>query len=104
MESQNTQTNVSVLKQATAPAFPSSPRLLLNVAVALVMGSLLGIGLMLARELLDRRMRTVDDVVTGLRQPLLVTLPRASRSAGGGSRLKLTKARVVRGLAGPARS
>jgi chain length determinant protein EpsF len=105
MESQNTQTNVSVLKQATPPAFPSSPRPLLNVAVALVMGSLLGIGLMLARELLDRRMRTVDDVVSGLRQPLLVVLPRASRqNARGGSNLRLAKARVVRGLAGPARS
>lgn len=105
MESQNTQTNVSVLKQATAPAFPSSPRLLLNTAVALVLGSLLGIGLMLARELLDRRMRTIEDVVSGLRQPLLIVLPKTSRQdAHGGSRLKLTKARVVRGLAGPARS
>lgn len=105
MESQNTQTNVSVLKHATAPAFPSSPRVLLNAAVAIVMGSLLGVGLMLARELLDRRMRSVEDVVDGLRQPLLVVLPRPNRqNARGGSRLGLTKARVVHGLAGPARS
>lgn len=105
LESQNTQTNVSVMKQATTPAFPSSPRTLLNLAVAIVLGGLLGIALMLARELLDRRMRTIEDIVEGLRQPLLVVLPRPNRrNAIGSSNLGRVKARVVQGLPGPARS
>src|SRR3989441_4702814 len=41
MESQNTQTNVSVLKRASVPAFPSSPKLVLSMAVALALGLLL---------------------------------------------------------------
>lgn len=99
LESQNTQTNVSVLKRATPPPFASSPRLLLNTAAGIVLGSLLATGLALVRELLDRRMRTEDDVTEILRQPLLVTLPKPiGESRRSTSRLRLMKARVVTGM------
>lgn len=98
LESQNTQTNVSVLKRATPPAFASSPRLLLNTAAAIVLGSLLATGLILICELLDRRMRTEEDITEILKQPLLVTLPAAIReNRRDTSRLRLMKARVVTG-------
>lgn len=75
MESQNTQTNVSVLKRATVPPLPSSPNLLLNAAGGLLLAALAGAMTALVRELRDQRLRTDDDVRLGLSQPLLGVLP-----------------------------
>jgi len=76
LESQNTQTNVSVVKAATPPAVHSSPKLLLNTALAVFLGVLLAVATALLRELLDPRMRTPDDVTEQLKQPLLVVMPK----------------------------
>ena len=80
MESQATQTNVSVLKRATAPAFPSSPRLSLNVAVAILMGLALALATAVVREHRDWRLRTDADVTDVLQLPLLGVLPGAPRA------------------------
>jgi polysaccharide biosynthesis transport protein len=103
IESQNTQTNLSVLKHATAPMLPSSPNLLKNIGASLALGLLLGVGLVLGCEQLDRRMRTVDDV-SELKQPMLVSLPvsaHARRELPDTSRTKLMKQRVLTGLPRP---
>jgi polysaccharide biosynthesis transport protein len=103
IESQNTQTNLSVLKHATAPMLPSSPNLLKNIGASLALGLLLGVGLLLGCEQLDRRMRTVDDV-SELKQPMLVSLPvsaHARRALPDTSRTKLMKQRVLTGLPRP---
>lgn len=78
IESQATQTNVSVLKRATMPPVPSSPNLPLNAAGGLLLALLAGVMTALLRELRDQRLRTDDDVRLGLSQPLLGILP-ASR-------------------------
>jgi chain length determinant protein EpsF len=89
VESQTTQTNVSVLKRAAPPSMASSPRLVLNLAVALFIGSLLAAGGAIARESSDRRLRTDADVTLALRQPLLGVLPTKARPwAAGRSRLR----------------
>jgi polysaccharide biosynthesis transport protein len=96
LESQNTQTNVSVLKLASAPVFPSSPKLGVNLAVAAVLGMLLALGMLMFREMTDRRLRTEEDVLDVLKLPLLVTLPRGiapARAASKGARR--VKARVL---------
>jgi chain length determinant protein EpsF len=107
VESQNTQTNVTVLKQATPPIAPSSPNLLKNLAASVVVGLLLGVGLVLGREQLDRRLRTVDDI-TELKQPMLISLPVAEHSGRGDeadtSRTRLMKQRVLTGLPRPTSS
>jgi polysaccharide biosynthesis transport protein len=103
IESQNTQTNLSVLKHATVPMSPSSPNLLKNIGASIALGALLGLGLVLGREQLDRRMRTVDDV-SELKQPMLVSLPvsaHARRALPDTSRTKLMKQRVLTGLPRP---
>jgi uncharacterized protein involved in exopolysaccharide biosynthesis len=82
VESENTSTNVSVLKRATEPVTPSSPKLLRNIAAAAVLGALLGLATALVRELRDRRVRTLADVEGELGQPLMVTLPEAVFTAG----------------------
>lgn len=75
LESQNKQTNVSVMKRATAPPEPSSPKLLNNFLLSLVLGLILAPCAVLLRETLDKRLRTPADIVNGLQQPLLVVLP-----------------------------
>ncbi|HEY4068456.1 MAG TPA: chain length determinant protein EpsF [Burkholderiaceae bacterium] len=91
VESQTTQTNVSVLKRAVAPGKASSPRLELNLAVALIIGVLLGGGAAIARESADRRLRVDADVTRSLRQPLLGVLPTRSRAwTDARSRRRLT--------------
>ena len=75
IESQNTQTNVSVLKRATTPPVPSSPNLPLNAAGGLLLALMAGVMTALMRELRDQRLRTDDDVRVLLAQPLLGALP-----------------------------
>jgi chain length determinant protein EpsF len=74
LESQNTQANVSILKNATEPASPSSPLIVLNAGIALVVGLIAAICHALVREHLDRRLRTVEDVVHDLRIVMLAEL------------------------------
>lgn len=101
LESRLTQTNVSVLRQATPPPEAASPKLGANLVVAMVLGVVLAVVAVLARELTDRRLRTIDDVVEGLRQPLLVVLPRAATPASRGGDTGLVKARILGGLPNP---
>ncbi|MFO1204352.1 MAG: chain length determinant protein EpsF [Burkholderiales bacterium] len=88
VESENTSTNVSVLKRATEPATPSSPRLLRNLAAAMVLGMLLGLANALVREMRDRRVRTHADIEVELGQPLMLTLPKAAFPRGGKGRTR----------------
>jgi succinoglycan biosynthesis transport protein ExoP len=82
MESQTTQTNVSVLKKAAPPSRPSSPRMELNIVVAVLLGALLAVGVVMLREMFDLRLRTEDEVIQLLKQPLLGVLPAsASRTS-----------------------
>ncbi len=79
LESQTNQTNVSMLAPATPPAKPSSPKVLLNMALAFVVGLILAVGLALLGELMDRRLRTHEDVAGLLDLPVLGELPRPLR-------------------------
>lgn len=76
LESQTTQSNVSVLTQAVPPIEPSSPNVALNTALAVFLGSLLAIGTVLLLELMDRRVRSVDDVIAALDLPVIGVLPK----------------------------
>jgi chain length determinant protein EpsF len=62
LESHTQQTNMSVLSPAVEPTTPSRPKVLINVAVSVFAGLLLGIGAALGREFLDRRIRHRDDL------------------------------------------
>jgi succinoglycan biosynthesis transport protein ExoP len=75
IESQSTQTNVSVLKRATPPPLPSSPNLALNAAGGLLLALLAGGVTAMVRELRDQRLRTDEDIRLGLNLPLLGILP-----------------------------
>jgi succinoglycan biosynthesis transport protein ExoP len=75
LESQTTQSNVFALTQATPPLDPSSPRVFTNALIAVFGGTLLGVGAALVLELLDRRLRAVDEVSGALGLPVLGVMP-----------------------------
>jgi polysaccharide biosynthesis transport protein len=75
MESLATTSNVSVLSQAVPPTEPTSPKILLNMVVALFAGSLLAVGVVVAMEMLDRRVRSVEDVALAVGLPIIGVLP-----------------------------
>ena len=54
--------NVSMVDEATPPVYPSSPNLLINLALALVGGILFAGGLVLLREQLDDTIRVTEDL------------------------------------------
>ncbi len=80
LESQTTQTNISVLNPATAPVDPSKPKVLLNTLVSIFLGSLLGVGLALMLELTNRRVRSPEDLFEALALPVLGSVSSASRT------------------------
>jgi succinoglycan biosynthesis transport protein ExoP len=86
---------VSVLAKAVAPRQPSSPKILLNLALSIILGSVMGVGLAIFTELLDRRARSAKDLVDILRAPVMGVMPRQPRSPRQilASRLRLTQGR-----------
>lgn len=75
LESQTTQSNVSVLTEAVAPLRPASPRVGLNTGLAFVVGCILAVGLALLMEMRDRKIRDADDVMAVIQLPMLGVLP-----------------------------
>ncbi|MEY4750086.1 MAG: hypothetical protein RIQ60_2300 [Pseudomonadota bacterium] len=80
LDSQANQTNITLLTPATEPAEHSSPKLLLNTLLSIFLGTLLAVGFALLRELLDRRVRSLEDISTALDIPVIGVLPKPSRS------------------------
>ena len=74
MESNSDATNVAVLKAAPEPTKHSSPKLLINLILALFLGGLLGTGFALLLELQDRRIRSAADLEQLLKLPVLADL------------------------------
>lgn len=75
LEAQNNQSYANVLTVAQPPAEHSSPKLVLNTALAIFLGLLLAVGVALLMELTDRRIRTPEDAVAALGLPVLGALP-----------------------------
>ncbi len=95
LESQTTQSNVNVLSQAVAPVKPTSPNVLLSLALSIVVGLIFGTGLVLLLELRDRRVRGVDDVMQALKLPILGVMPKPGTRRSGPQRLLGMEQRVL---------
>lgn len=76
LEGQTTQSSVNILQQASEPAIPTSPKIVVNVIISLVVGALLAIGLVLLIEMLDRRVRSSEDVMMMLDLPVIGVMPK----------------------------
>lgn len=75
LESASVQSPVSILSVAVEPVEPSSPRLVLNTIVSVVLGALVALIVALLLELFDRRIRSSDDLTELLETPVLGQLP-----------------------------
>lgn len=67
--------NVKVLSNASVPMFPVSPNILLNTAIASVLGLMLGVAIAFLKVVLDRRIKTEQDVENILELPVLGSIP-----------------------------
>ncbi len=74
MQSQVGQTNIVVLNAARPEYRPVKPKLILNIALSVVLGTLLAVGLALLAEMLNRVVRSPGDIKTGLDVPVLGVL------------------------------
>ena len=63
----------TIVDAASLPGGPISPNVLRNLALAFVLGLLLGVGLAVVRELLDTSAKSADDVTATLEAPILGT-------------------------------
>jgi uncharacterized protein involved in exopolysaccharide biosynthesis len=75
LESQATQANVSLLTAATPPLHPNR-RADRYILLAVLLSAMLGLGAGVGLEILDRRVRTVDDVAGMLQLPVLAVIGR----------------------------
>jgi len=86
VESRANQTNVIVLDPAVPPSRPSRPNILLNTVLSAIVGAMLGIGVVMLLEMLDRRVRSPKDLeLDGLELdvPLLGEINTWRHSGGG---------------------
>jgi polysaccharide biosynthesis transport protein len=72
VDSRANQTNVMVLNPAAVPRKHSSPKIKLNIALSIVVGTILGIVMVMLLELVDRRVRSRNDLELDV--PLLAVL------------------------------
>jgi chain length determinant protein EpsF len=80
LESRLNNTNTAVLNYAYPPMKASSPRLLLNLAMAIILGSMLAVSASLIKERFDPRVHSRADLLEGADLVVLAELPRARGS------------------------
>lgn len=95
VESRSSETNVTMLNPAVVPWAPHRPRIVLNVALSVAVGTLLGLSMVILLELLDRRVRSAAELAGSWSAPLLAVMGgrqsayRAPPSRPGGGRRAL---------------
>lgn len=67
--------NVKVLSNASIPMFPVSPNIFLNTVIASLFGLMVGVAIGFLKVVLDRRIKTEQDVETILELPVLGSIP-----------------------------
>ncbi len=102
LEGQTQQTNVVLLTSASPPVTPSSPKVLLNIALGCILGFGLGIGAALFIEMRDPRIREDEELPLLLGVPLLGRISSIRFPLLGGAVPSLAPAGAPRRL-GPAR-
>lgn len=72
--------NVKVLSVADVPLLPAKPNIVLNTAIAAVLGVMLGVAIAFFKVTFDRRVKTEQDVETILGLPVLGSIPVIGRN------------------------
>jgi chain length determinant protein EpsF len=74
LEGQFNQGDSMILTAAVPPAKAAAPNVLLNTLLSLFLGTMLGVAVAMLIEMLDRRVRSANDLVKALRAPVLGVL------------------------------
>jgi uncharacterized protein involved in exopolysaccharide biosynthesis len=74
LESQATQSNISVLAPAVEPRAPSSPNVPRFIVIILGLGAALAYGAAFLLEMLDRRIRSTEELAEMLQVPVLAVV------------------------------
>src|SRR5689334_3142921 len=98
IESRARATNVALLTPAVEPVEPSFPKIPLITVLAIVVGALLAASVVYVPEMLDRRVRSRNDLESRLAVP---SLGRISRWQPTGGRLLPAPVRAARALPHP---
>ena len=78
LESRQDQTDIAVLNAAIPPLIPTFPKIPLNVALSVLVGAMLGAGAALLMEMMNRRVRSRDDLSYAAGIPVLAEIGRVS--------------------------
>lgn len=71
LEASFSQSDISVLNPAKPPLAPASPRVPLIAVLSVFLGLMLGLGLAVTAEIMDRRVRAVSDLIETLGVPVM---------------------------------
>lgn len=74
LESLSVQTNVVTLNPASVPTEHSRPKIMLNLLIAIFLGTVLGIGVALILEMNNRRIRSSADLIEAIELPVLAVI------------------------------
>jgi len=102
IESQNKQSNATVISQATPPPYPSSPKVRVNIMMGLIAALGLGLATALVIEQFDQRVRTASDAVSAIGLPVIGIMPTPLMSSRVKGQMALTQQRVISGRRLPA--
>jgi succinoglycan biosynthesis transport protein ExoP len=84
LESQASQTNIAILAKAAVPIEASFPKLGLNIILSIVLGAMIGVGIALLVEMLDRRVRTARDLAAATQSLVLGVMQNDRKTRSGG--------------------
>ncbi len=87
--------NIQVIDPAEVPPRPFRPRPLLNLGLAMLVGSIGGVGVAFLREQLDNSVKTSEDVERYLHLPTLGAVPQLRPMRGNGRLTEITPELVV---------
>ena len=103
LESQNRQSNATVISQATTPSTPSSPKTLSVLVLGFFGAIALGLGAALLLEQFDKRVRTTSDAFEYLGLPVIGIMPSPTMNRRLKGQMAMIQDRVISGrrLAAP---
>jgi succinoglycan biosynthesis transport protein ExoP len=103
LESQNRQSNATVISQASMPIEPSSPKVVANLILGIFAAIVGGLGMALLIEQFDKRIRTNSDAIDFLGLPVIGIMPSPTMNRRLKGQMAMIQERVISGrrLAAP---
>lgn len=71
LESESSESEISVLSPAVAPIEPSRPNLIVNLILSVFLGVIFSVVVAVWAELLNRRVRSEEDIILNVDLPIL---------------------------------